>query len=462
MDNENKPKGADGENKPRQKRHGRPFHHGKKPHKNQNRNNEGNEQGGIKTRSADDAFSFMADAPAPKKDAPKNEGEAPRANDNRQKNEGANGGGGRNNRNNRNRRNRHRSDRRPERQNKEEKPVQIEENDLSPVENELGYTNYSLTIGSDYDPDPTEYDDIEPAELPEPVTYEKKPPEHPVDVVGIRFRGAGKVYYFAPGEVKLRNGDHAVVETARGLEYGYVVVGNTQVDESEIVPPLRPVIRAATKEDDDRHAENTKKEEEAFTICVKKIADHKLEMKLVDVEYTFDCSKLLFYFTSDGRVDFRELVKDLASVFRTRIELRQIGIRDEAKTIGGLGVCGRPFCCHTFLSDFVQVSIKMAKEQNLSLNSTKISGTCGRLMCCLRYEHEAYQAEIKLMPAVDSTVKTEDGVGVVTEINPIAGLVKVKINDKDAPPKFHDKKQVTVIKPAKHRDQSVEEPDQSK
>ena len=460
MDNENKPKGAEGENKSRNKRHGRPFY-GKKPHKNQNKPSEG-DQGGIKTRSADDAFSFMAGTAEPKKDVPKTEGNAPRNGENRQRNEGGEGQrSGRNNRNNRNRRNRHRSDRRSDRQNREEKTELLEENVSAPVENEPGYTNYSITIGSDYDPEPVE-EDIEPAELLEPVTYEKKPPEHPVDVVGVRFRGAGKVYYFAPGEVVLKNGDHAVVETARGLEYGYVVVGNTQVDESEIVPPLRSVIRVATKEDDQKHAENTQKEDEAFTICVKKIADHKLEMKLVDVEYTFDCSKLLFYFTSDGRVDFRELVKDLASVFRTRIELRQIGIRDEAKTIGGLGVCGRPFCCHTFLSDFVQVSIKMAKEQNLSLNSTKISGTCGRLMCCLRYEHEAYQAEIKLMPAVDSTVKTEDGVGTVTEINPIAGLVKVKIHDKDVPPKFYDKKTVTVIKPAKPQTQNTEEPDQSK
>ena len=461
MNNDNKPKGAEGENKPHHKRHGKPFY-GKKPHKNQNRTTDGGDHGSIKTRSADDAFSFMAGVSEPKKETPGNEGNTPKNEESRQKNEGGEGRkNGRNNRNNRNRRNRHRSDKRPDRQNREEKTELLEENDSASVESEIGYTNYSLTIGSDYDPEPAE-DDIEPAELPEPVTYEKKPPEHPVDVVGIRFRGAGKVYYFAPGEIILKNGDHAVVETARGLEYGYVVVGNTQVDESEIVPPLRPVVRAATKEDDQKHAENTKKEDEAFTVCVKKIADHKLEMKLVDVEYTFDCSKLLFYFTSDGRVDFRELVKDLASVFRTRIELRQIGIRDEAKTIGGLGVCGRPFCCHTFLSDFVQVSIKMAKEQNLSLNSTKISGTCGRLMCCLRYEHEAYQAEIKLMPAVDSTVKTEDGIGTVTEINPIAGLVKVKIHDKDVPPKFYDKKTVTVIKPAKPQIQNTEEPDQSK
>ena len=456
MDNENKSKGAEGTNRP-QKKHGKPFY-GKRPHKNQNRNNDQNNDGGIKTRSADDAFSsFMADA----SEAPKpvqNKDNAPV--ENRPKDNGQSGNGKSEDGKNRNRRNnRRRRDRRPDKQNRDERPQRED----TPGDEELGpnFTNFELTIGSDYDPEPVE-DDIEPAELPEPVTYEKKPPEHPVDVVGIRFRGAGKVYYFAPGEITLKSGEHAVVETARGLEYGYVVVGNTQVDESEIVPPLRQVVRVATEQDRAKHEENTKKEEEAFSVCMKKIADHKLEMKLVDVEYTFDNSKLLFYFTSDGRVDFRELVKDLAGVFRTRIELRQIGIRDEAKIMGGLGVCGRPFCCHTFLSDFVQVSIKMAKEQSLSLNSTKISGTCGRLMCCLRYEHEAYQEEIKLMPPVDSTVKTEDGVGVVTEINPIAGLVKVKINDKDAPPKFYDKKTVKVINPAKPQPQGSEEPDGSK
>ena len=456
MDNENKSKGAEGSNRP-PKKHGKPFY-GKRPHKNQNRNNDQNNDVGIKTRSADDAFSsFMADAPEASKSA-QNKDNVPvenRPKDNGQDGDGKNEGG--KNRNRRN--NRRRRDRRPDKQNREERP---QREDTSRDE-ELGpnFTNFELTIGSDYDPEPIE-DDIEPAELPEPVTYEKKPPEHPVDVVGIRFRGAGKVYYFAPGEIILKSGEHAVVETARGLEYGYVVLGNTQVDESEIVPPVRQVVRVATEQDYSKHEENTRKEEEAFSVCMKKIADHKLEMKLVDVEYTFDNSKILFYFTSDGRVDFRELVKDLAGVFRTRIELRQIGIRDEAKIMGGLGVCGRPFCCHTFLSDFVQVSIKMAKEQSLSLNSTKISGTCGRLMCCLRYEHEAYQEEIKLMPPVDSTVKTEDGPGVVTEINPIAGLVKVKINDKDAPPKFYDKKTVQVIKPAKSEPQGSEEPDGSK
>ncbi len=465
MDNENKSRGAEGE-KPQKKNHGKPFY-GKKPHKNQNRdkNNDGNNDNGIRTRSADDAFSAFKTDAVPPKPAQKREGDAQRNGDNRQKEQSQSRdqrGEGSKSRNDRSRRNNRprREGKRPDRQGKEEKLSRTEAHRLADEELGLNFTNFELTIGSDYDPEPV--DDIEPAELPPPVTYEKKPPEHPVDVVGIRFRNAGKVYYFAPGEILLKNGEYAVVETARGLEYGYVVVGNTQVDESEIVPPLRRVVRVATEEDKEKHAENTKKEEEAFSVCMKKISDHKLEMKLVDVEYTFDNSKLLFYFTSDGRVDFRELVKDLASVFRTRIELRQIGIRDEAKIMGGLGVCGRPFCCHTFLSDFVQVSIKMAKEQSLSLNSTKISGTCGRLMCCLRYEHEAYQEEIKLMPPVDSTVKTEDGVGTVTEINPIAGLVRVKLLDKDTAPKYYDKKTVKVIKPAKPQAQSSEEPDGSR
>lgn len=283
-----------------------------------------------------------------------------------------------------------------------------------------------------------------------------------VEVVGVRFKKAGKVYYFAPGEFKLRVGDSAVVETARGLEFGDIACGNRMVREKDIIQPLRPVVRIATAEDVAHNEENKKKESEAFAIGLKKIEEHKLDMKLVDVEYTFDNSKLLFYFTSAGRVDFRELVKDLASVFRTRIELRQIGIRDEAKLMGGLGVCGRPLCCASFLSDFVQVSIKMAKEQNLSLNSTKISGTCGRLMCCLRYEHESYEAELRSMPQVDSTVKTEDGVGVVTEINPIGGLIKVRLTDKsDAPPKFYKKDAVKVLKAVKREpdESGDEEPD---
>ena len=282
-----------------------------------------------------------------------------------------------------------------------------------------------------------------------------------VEVVGIRFKKAGKVYYFAPGEMKLRLGDAAIVETARGHELGDVACANRMVREKDIVQPLRPVIRIATPEDIRHGEENRKKEDEAFSICLSKIAEHGLDMKLVDVEYTFDNSKLLFYFTSAGRVDFRELVKDLASVFRTRIELRQIGIRDEAKLMGGLGVCGRPLCCASFLSDFVQVSIKMAKEQNLSLNSTKISSSCGRLMCCLRYEHDTYEAEIKLTPAVDSVVRTEDGVGTVIETSPLAGLIKVRLNDKaDVVPKFYHRDSVKVIStPKRSANNEDEEPD---
>lgn len=264
------------------------------------------------------------------------------------------------------------------------------------------------------------------------------------EVVGVRFKEEGKVYYFAPGKNKLAKGDPVIVETARGPEYGVVWVANRKVCDSEIVKPLKEVMRCATPEDLKHHKENKEKEAEAFRICGEKIAQHELDMKLVEAQYTFDNSKLLFYFTSAGRVDFRELVKDLASVFRTRIELRQIGIRDEAKLMGGLGACGRPLCCATFLSDFGQVSIKMAKEQSLSLNSNKISGVCGRLMCCLRYEHEAYVEEIKLTPPVDSVVKTPDGVGVVVETSPLRGLIKVKLKDTDgAPIQIHrDKVQV--------------------
>ncbi|MBR2381921.1 MAG: stage 0 sporulation family protein [Clostridia bacterium] len=260
---------------------------------------------------------------------------------------------------------------------------------------------------------------------------ERDPNEEQVEVVGVRFKKVGKVYYFAPEKIQAQKGDFAIVDTARGPEFGEVFIANKSVGISEIVPPLRSVIRIATKEDISHNEENAKKEKEAFGICLEQIAKHGLDMKLVDAQYTFDNSKLLFYFTSAGRVDFRELVKDLAAVFRTRIELRQIGIRDEAKLVGGLGACGRPLCCATFLSDFVQVSIKMAKEQGLFLNSQKISGTCGRLMCCLRYEQESYEYEMARTPAVDSQVKTPDGVGTVTESRPLTGLIKVKITNKD-------------------------------
>ncbi len=273
---------------------------------------------------------------------------------------------------------------------------------------------------------------------------EKELPEE-VEIIGVKFKPTGKVYYFAAGAHTARIDDSVIVETARGLEIGAVATPNKMVKSSEIVPPLRPVVRIATPADLKHAAENKEKEAEAFEICKKKIAEHKLEMNLVEAEYTFDNSKLLFYFTSDGRVDFRELVKDLASVFRTRIELRQIGIRDEAKLLGGLGVCGRPFCCSSFLSDFVQVSIKMAKEQNFSLNSAKISGACGRLMCCLRYEHETYEEAIKKTPPVGSTVKTDNGNGVVVETNPLAGLIKVRLEDKPEAPKAFEVSDVTLL-----------------
>ena len=253
-----------------------------------------------------------------------------------------------------------------------------------------------------------------------------------VEIIGVRFKDAGKIYYFAPGELKVEKDQAVIVETARGIEYSTVAVPNSFVDERTIVKPLKPIVRLATADDTRRHENNLRLEKEALEICEKKIAEHKLEMKLVDVEYTFDNNKLIFYFTADGRVDFRELVKDLATVFKTRIELRQIGIRDEAKLLGGLGICGRVFCCNSFLSDFAQVSIKMAKDQNLSLNSAKISGPCGRLICCLKYENDVYEEEIRKTPPVDSIVRCKDGdEGVVIDTSPLAGLIKVRLTDKN-------------------------------
>ena len=272
------------------------------------------------------------------------------------------------------------------------------------------------------------------------------PEEQPIEVVGIRFRSAGKIYYFDPHGLTVKKGDYAIVETARGPEFGDVALSNRKISPKDVVAPLRPMLRIATREDVAHNEENRKKEERAFEICREKIAEHKLEMKLIEAQYAFDNSKLLFYFTSDGRVDFRDLVKDLASVFRTRIELRQIGIRDEAKMLGGLGACGRSLCCSTFLPDFAQVSIKMAKEQNLSLNSAKISGLCGRLMCCLRYESEVYAAEARLTPKPDTWVKTEDGVGVVVSANPLAGTVNVSLRESpESAPKTYHRDSVTVV-----------------
>ncbi len=250
-----------------------------------------------------------------------------------------------------------------------------------------------------------------------------------INVVGVRFRQAGKMYYFDPKDLEIGRGTHVIVETSRGIEYGTVIYGPTGVTDDEVVQPLKAVIRIATPEDDQREAENREKEREAYRICQEKIEKHKLDMKLVAAEYTFDNNKLLFYFTADGRVDFRELVKDLAGVFRTRIELRQIGVRDETKILGGIGVCGRPLCCATYLSDFAPVSIKMAKEQNLSLNPTKISGMCGRLMCCLKNEQETYEYLNSQMPNVGDRVKTDDGMkGEVSSVNVLRQRVKVVVD----------------------------------
>lgn len=252
-----------------------------------------------------------------------------------------------------------------------------------------------------------------------------------IKVIGVRFKKAGKIYYFSPADLKIGKGNYVIVETARGIEFGECAVGIKEIKEEEIVSPLKNVIRIADEKDINKHKENKDKEEKALDICLKKIQEHKLDMKLIDVEYTFDNNKVIFYFTADGRVDFRELVKDLATIFKTRIELRQIGVRDEAKMIGGLGPCGRPMCCSTFLGDFASVSIKMAKEQNLSLNPTKISGICGRLMCCLNYEQSTYEDIRKRLPKVGAIVKTENGTGPVVGNSIVKELVKVKLKKGD-------------------------------
>ncbi len=250
-----------------------------------------------------------------------------------------------------------------------------------------------------------------------------------IKVIGVRFRKAGKIYYFDPAGLEIEKGQNVIVETVRGIEYGNVVLENRLIDENLVVQPLKAVIRVATPEDDAVELENKEKEKEAFKICLEKIAKHKLEMKLIDAEYTFDNNKVLFYFTAEGRIDFRELVKDLASVFKTRIELRQIGVRDETKIRGGLGCCGRPLCCHTYMSEFIPVSIKMAKEQNLSLNPSKISGTCGRLMCCLKNEEETYEYLNSHLPSIGDYVTTADGLkGEVQSVNVLRQLVKVIVD----------------------------------
>ena len=253
-----------------------------------------------------------------------------------------------------------------------------------------------------------------------------------IKVIGVRFRTAGKIYFFDPGKFEIKKGEHVIVETARGIEFVTVVAEPKEVPDDKVIQPLKPVLRIATQKDIEQEAANKEKEREAFKVCLEKIRKHELEMKLIDAEYTFDNNKVLFYFTADGRIDFRELVKDLAAVFKTRIELRQIGVRDETKILGGIGICGRPLCCHTHLPEFVPVSIKMAKEQNLSLNPTKISGVCGRLMCCLKHEEETYEELNRRLPGVGDFVTTEDGLkGEVHSVNVLRQLVKVIVDNND-------------------------------
>lgn len=273
------------------------------------------------------------------------------------------------------------------------------------------------------------------------------------EVIGVRFRTNGKIYFFAPNNIELECGDAVIVETARGVEYGKVVLGKREVDDGSITTTLKPVIRKATEEDHKKNEENIKKCKEAFDICLQKIEKHQLEMKLIDVEYTFDNNKILFYFTADGRIDFRELVKDLAAVFKTRIELRQIGVRDETKIKGGIGICGRELCCHSYLSDFIPVSIKMAKEQNLSLNPSKISGVCGRLMCCLKNEQETYEYLNDKLPNVGDFVKTSDGLkGEVSSVSVLRQLVKVIVELDDGEKEIREYKTDELrFKPKKRR-----------
>jgi cell fate regulator YaaT (PSP1 superfamily) len=284
-----------------------------------------------------------------------------------------------------------------------------------------------------------------------------------VTVIGVRFRRVGKIYYFDPVGIEFEKGDFAIVETARGVEFGTVVLAPREVPEETVVQPLKPVIRKATEQDCIANAQNREKEKEAFKICLEKIANRGLEMKLIECEYTFDNNKVLFYFTADGRIDFRELVKDLAAVFRTRIELRQIGVRDETKALGGLGICGRPLCCSTYLSDFCPVSIKMAKEQNLSLNPTKISGTCGRLMCCLNNEEEAYEYLNSKLPNVGDHVTTKDGLeGEVHSVSVLKQMVKIIFTDVNGDREAKDYKAEDLIFKARKRYEKTATPDEMK
>lgn len=269
------------------------------------------------------------------------------------------------------------------------------------------------------------------------------------EIIGVRFKDGGKLYYFNPNGVQVQQGQHVIIETSKGIEYGECALANTMIDEMELIAALRPMLRVATEEDHAQVKANKEKEKKAFAICQEKIIEHNLEMKLVEVKYSFDGSKILFFFTADGRVDFRHLVKDLASIFCTRIELRQIGVRDEAKIMGGLGICGRPFCCAQFLNDFQPVSIKMAKTQNISLNPTKISGVCGRLMCCLKYEQDAYEDLLKDTPKLESLVNTPDGVGVVNQIQLLREQVKVVLDSDPDTPRVYRKEEIEIIRNGK-------------
>ncbi len=272
------------------------------------------------------------------------------------------------------------------------------------------------------------------------------------EIIGVRFKDVGKIYYFSPSGSKIECGNHVIVETARGIECGEVVIANRKVDDKKVIQPLKSIMRIATEKDLETQQKNREKEQEIMKVFTRKIAEHKLDMKPIDIDCTFDGSKILFYFTAENRVDFRELVKDLASVYRTRIELRQIGVRDEAKMLGGLGICGRPFCCKTFLGEFQPVSIKMAKEQSLSLNPTKISGTCGRLMCCLKYEQNCYEELLAITPKVGALVETSEGRGIVEDTNPLTGVLKVKLDkNPDAAATAFKREDVKLLKDGKIR-----------
>ena len=272
------------------------------------------------------------------------------------------------------------------------------------------------------------------------------------EIIGVRFKDVGKIYYFSPSGSKIECGNHVIVETARGIECGEVVIANRKIDDKKVIQPLKSIMRIDTEKDLETQQKNREKEQEIMKVFTKKISEHKLDMKPIDIDCTFDGSKILFYFTAENRVDFRELVKDLASVYRTRIELRQIGVRDEAKMLGGLGICGRPFCCKTFLGEFQPVSIKMAKEQSLSLNPTKISGTCGRLMCCLKYEQNCYEELLAITPKVGALVETSEGRGIVEDANLLTGVLKVKLDkNPDAAATAFKREDVKLLKDGKIR-----------